>query len=306
MRQFQTIDRYEFLLNFLGCLIMPFQSLFPGKYWDTLPSSDCACWVIIDSIGHQPRPGTAATKDILFLSIGTSYSHLNTKRFYNWQLFTYVDIETQRYTSRLTWYLKYLSIRHHSMTQVRVPTEKNNMDNLVLLRERKRHTARHVVSTSFSCHYLGWPPPPRADPPGWLTPPPADWPTPADWPDTPPSVGLTPPKLTDLTPPPSWTDPSPRMGLTPPRMDSPPPRCGQTNKVKRITFRRTTYAGGNIYYFGRRICSAKDLFQVMFFQRCTCSWIYLDPSVFVVRIRMLHIRQENVHCRIGVPLFWPC
>ena len=77
--------------------------------------------------------------------------------------------------------------------------------------------------------YLGWPPPrltdpPRLDwPPGWTDPPPR-----LDW--TPPRLDWPPPGWTDPPPPPSWTD---------------PPRCGQTNKVKLLPSRRTTYAGGN-------------------------------------------------------------
>ena len=97
--------------------------MFPYKYWNTLPSSDCACWVIIDSIGTNPVP-------VLQLQMRHTFSvlkhpvYLHTIRVYNWQLFTYVD--TQSYISRmvLTWYLKYLLIRHHWMTQVRVPTGK--------------------------------------------------------------------------------------------------------------------------------------------------------------------------------------
>ena len=102
-----------------------------------------------------------------------------------------------------------------------------------------------------------WPDPPLTDPPcrldltppgSWLTwppplpagpdPPPGSWPT---WP--PPRLDLTPPpRLTDLTPPlADWPDPPPHRltDLTP------PPRCGQTNKVKLLPSRRTTYAGGN-------------------------------------------------------------
>ena len=105
-----------------------------------------------------------------------------------------------------------------------------------------------------------WPPPPPAGP----DPPPRrslTWPPPiAHWPDPPP-LDLAPPissltwppqlagpdpplhRLTDLTPPPC------RLDLTPPppsaHWPDPPPRCGQTNKVKLLPSRRTTYAGGN-------------------------------------------------------------
>ena len=73
-----------------------------------------------------------------------------------------------------------------------------------------------------------WPPPPAGpDPP----------PLSADWPDPPP-------RLTDLTPP-------RQLALTPPWLagpDTPPPRCGQTNKVKLLPSRRTMYAGSSYFY----------------------------------------------------------
>ena len=109
-----------------------------------------------------------------------------------------------------------------------------NFNKKVLLRERKRHTARCVVSThSVVLTWLtppGWLTPPQLDWPPWLTDPPTppqldwpppfrlDWPDPSrlDWPDPPPA-GLTwplpqldwpdpPPSWTDLTPPQVWTD----------------------------------------------------------------------------------------------------
>ena len=81
----------------------------------------------------------------------------------------------------------------------------NPTNKKVLLRERKRHTARHVASTPYVV--LSWltpPPPPRLD----LTPPPS----PLAGPDPPPRrLDLTPPPRlswpTDPTPPPPpWTD----------------------------------------------------------------------------------------------------
>ena len=84
--------------------------------------------------------------------------------------------------------------------------------------------------------YLGWHPPPS-----WTDPPPR-----LDWPDPPLA-------RTDLTPPLDWPDPPhldwpdpPPPGLTwPPPAGLTPPPCGQTNKVKLLPSRRTTYAGGN-------------------------------------------------------------
>ena len=35
-------------------------------------------------------------------------------------------------------------------------------------------------------------------------------------------------------------------------MGNPPPGCGQTNKVKLLPSRRTTYAGGNDLYYGEQ------------------------------------------------------
>ena len=94
---------------------------------------------------------------------------------------------------------------------------------------------------SFCCPILAdppWPdlsplprpdltPPARPDPPSRPDPP---------QPDLTPLAGLTWPPLAGLTWPPHWTD------LTPP-----PPR-GQTNKVKLLPSRRTTYAGGKHQY----------------------------------------------------------
>ena len=106
-----------------------------------------------------------------------------------------------------------------------------------------------VITRKSSCVNARGIPPARGrkmlTPPRWLTPPIArltwlpptgwTWPSPpsADWPDTPPA-GPDPPHVSWLTwppPPVSW-------------LTWPPP-CGQTNKVKLLPSRRTTYAGGN-------------------------------------------------------------
>ena len=83
-----------------------------------------------------------------------------------------------------------------------------NCNKKVLLRERKRHTARKRAQD--------------ADPPRWLTPPPGwTWPPPADWP---PQLDLTPPPLADLIPHQLDLTPSPRrLDLTPPGFTWPPP-----------------------------------------------------------------------------------
>ena len=103
----------------------------------------------------------------------------------------------------------------------RLPMHKRNMvscevifNKKVLLRERKRHTARKRAQdadpppTSWT-----WPLPP---PTGWTWPPQS-----ADWPDPPLPAGPDPPPLADWPdPPPHWLDliPPPRLtNLTPPR-----------------------------------------------------------------------------------------
>ena len=124
---------------------------------------------------------------------------------------------------------------------------KTLMNKKVLLRERKRHTARHVASTPYVVL-------------SWLTPPP-----PAGWP---PSGWTWPPRQLDLTPPTSWTwptppgptgpdppipkpagpDPPPQLDLTPPLLagpdppppaesaECPPPVDRQTDTCQNITF----------------------------------------------------------------------
>ena len=122
---------------------------------------------------------------------------------------------------------------------------------------------------SFCCPILAdpppswtWPPLPLLDltppPPGWtwpttprldlthpldLTPLPPSPPAPQTWPpqlDLTPPAGPDPPQL-DLTPP-AGPDPLPAGPDPPPAGPDPP--CGQTNKVKLLPSRHTTYTGG--------------------------------------------------------------
>ena len=98
----------------------------------------------------------------------------------------------------------------------------------VLLRERKRHTARRVVSThSVVLSWLTPPPPPH-----WLTWPSCGWLTPpADPPSWPTSPGWHPPPP-GWTDPPLWLTPTPPADWPPPAesADWPPPPCGQTDR----------------------------------------------------------------------------
>ena len=131
----------------------------------------------------------------------------------------------------------------------------------VLLRERKRHTARHAASTPYVVLSLLTPP---ADPPppcGWPTPPPRlthpspqlthaspllTHPSPVADPPLPqlthPSPRLThpsppadpplPPVADPSLPPPA--DPPWQLDLTPPRLDLTHPPCGQTEGQTRV------------------------------------------------------------------------
>ena len=102
----------------------------------------------------------------------------------------------------------------------------------VLLRERKRHTARHAASTPYVVLSLLTPPPPACpDPPPPAGPDP--WPPlpPAGWTWTPPPGSWTwPPQAAGPDPPPtSWTWPPPPAGHDPPPPqpaghDPPPPQ----------------------------------------------------------------------------------
>ena len=220
------------------------------------------------------------------------------------------------------------------------------MNKKVLLRERKRHTARRVVSTPSVVlpgypprggvpdlgtppgGYLTWVPPggggggyrtrvpPQGGtgtgypppPPGgggyrtWVPPSPPGTPLPQypPWggtgtgyppggvpdlgtplpgtlggvpdPGTPPGGGgyrtRVPPRggtapgyppggVPDLGTPRGGTGPGYPPGGGYPDPPSPPPRCGQTNKVKLLPSRRTTYAGGNNYMSSEHIYSLK-------------------------------------------------
>ena len=133
----------------------------------------------------------------------------------------------------------------------------------VLVRERKRHTASRVASTPYVV-LTGYPPdrvppvltwpggvptwvppsrvPPQLDlawyPPGWTwhgTPP--GW----TWQGTPPQLDLAwylPPQVSA-----PWHSGKCCKALW--DMGTPTPGCEQTNKVKLLPSRRTTYAGGN-------------------------------------------------------------
>ena len=115
----------------------------------------------------------------------------------------------------------------------------------VLLRERKRHTACRVASCPNWVPPHGRVPPrlgtPQQVPPAWVPP----WlGTPSGW--VPPPAGYPPSRL-DLAgyPPPGgcpmafWEMLQSIMGY------GYPPPCEQTNKVKLLPSRHTTYAGGN-------------------------------------------------------------
>ena len=143
------------------------------------------------------------------------------------------------------------------------------LNKTVLLRERKRHTARRVASTPYVVLTGNPPPPPaRVPPPSWpgwggypaggvpdQGTPPARVPPPGR---VPPWAGYPPARV-----PPPQLDlaryPPPPLDLAgyPPRLPHGilgnvakhygvwvPPPCGQTNKVKVLPSRRTTYAGG--------------------------------------------------------------
>ena len=144
------------------------------------------------------------------------------------------------------------------------------MNKKVLLRERKRHTARRVASTTYVV-LTGYPParvPPQPGyPPGQGTPlarvPPSQGPPTR----VPPQPGSPPARVPPLArvPPPGWTwqgTPPAGPGRVPPRLlhgilgnvakhygiwVSPPVDRqidGQT-RVKTLPSRRTTYTGGN-------------------------------------------------------------
>ena len=127
----------------------------------------------------------------------------------------------------------------------------NNNNKKVLLRECKRHTTCHVVTThSVVLSWPPWPPTgwtwPPQPPPSWTWPLPLAGPDPPGW--TYPPGWTWPPCWLDLTPP-GWTWPPHRLDLTPPPpLDLTPPVDrqidGQTH-VKTWPSRHTTYAGGN-------------------------------------------------------------
>ena len=181
----------------------------------------------------------------------------------------------------------------------------------VLLRERKRHTTRRVVSTPSvvlpgyppqgGYPDLGTPPPrggTRTSVPPWggtrtSVPPPGGTPTSVPPPPPPRGGGGT----WTSVPPPGGTQTSvpPRGGTGgvprpryPPRggtgpgyppgggyPDPPsPPRCGQTNKVKLLPSRRTTYAGGNNFRRSQQALSTCYILQADDgeFHSCEFNW----------------------------------
>ena len=120
----------------------------------------------------------------------------------------------------------------------------------VLLRERKRHTARRVVSTP-SVVLPGYPPGgvPGQVPPGGY---PVRYPPPPRGVPGPP--GGVPGQVPPRCPMAFWEMLQSIMGY-----GYPPPRCGQTNKVKLLPSRRTTYASGNY-----QTSAAKSMFSFHF------------------------------------------
>ena len=159
---------------------------------------------------------------------------------------------------------------------------KSEMNKKILLRERKRHTARRVASTPYVVltgyppiltwlgGYLTWVPPsrvpprgypprvpPRGYPPGYPLPgypparvPPPGYPPSWTWQGTPPVAApwhswKCCKALWDMGTPPQWL-PHGILGNVAKHYGIwVPPRCEQTNKVKLLPSRRTTYAGGN-------------------------------------------------------------
>ena len=130
----------------------------------------------------------------------------------------------------------------------------------VLLRERKRHNARRVVTTHSVV--LSWLTPPAGpNPPAHrldLTPSRLDLTPPAGW-TWPPQLDLTPPGWTwpprlDLTPPADWTWTLPPAGLTPPpgRLDPTPPLAGPET-LPRLDWELTPPRGQTDWWKDRRV-----------------------------------------------------
>ena len=134
---------------------------------------------------------------------------------------------------------------------------KRCLNKKVLLRECKRHTARRVVNTP-SVVLTGYPPiltwlggypfrvpphqgtPRQGTPPTRVSPPPEYLPRLdlAEYPPPPAGPSRVPPPPPASCPMAFWEMLQSIMGY------GYPPSCGQTNKVKLLPSRRTTYAGG--------------------------------------------------------------
>ena len=136
----------------------------------------------------------------------------------------------------------------HAEIAILLDTEHEIKYKQVLLRERKRHTARRVASTPYVV-LTGYPPIltwpggggggyPPGYPPSWT------------WQGTPwwlphGILGNVAKHYGIWYPPPQWL-PHGILGMLQSIMGyGYPPRCEQTNKVKLLPSRRTTYAGGN-------------------------------------------------------------
>ena len=172
-------------------------------------------------------------------------------RISNWPMGKYNLIELSKTTCVLIQFLPSIEKVHTIPTGQCYSKTADNIFQFyykykkVLLRERKRHTAHRVASTPYVV--LNGYPPSRVPPWSWPgggysaylgtpqqgTPqqgmPPGRYPPGWTWQGTPPGV----------CPMAFWEMLQSIMGY-----GYPPPRCGQTNKVKLLPSRGTTYAGG--------------------------------------------------------------
>ena len=163
---------------------------------------------------------------------------------------------------------------------------KLNGNKKVLLRERKRHTARHVASTPYVV--LSWLTPP---PPGWtwpppgrldLTPPLAGW----TWLPPPGRLDLTPPSQLDLTPLPGPDPPPGWLDLTPPREQTDRHVSKHNLPVVLRTRAVKTHMCAHVHMYG----STTDAL------RWPTFWRLLDP-VCVQTVRSI---SSQHHSEVGV------